>query len=213
MYVFSFVHRRSVPGVHRIPVRKERGHPGQSICPIQQHRGIGLVVARVGRVTIGRVAVPRIGRGRSRVTIWRGDRVLILTAKAVEPPLLLPRSGSRLDIVGGGVVRKCVVTVGLGRSFVATPEGKALLGAVRVVVGGRRTETLLALVVTAKKELEEDGNEEEEAIKCQLRFFFYSAVEGYSHSNNGDGEDNLVQATGESVLHARWGIGVFLPSS
>jgi len=150
---------------HRIIARNANHHPGQSIRPIQQHRGIGLVVARVGRVTIGRVAVPRGGRGRSRVTIWRGGRILILPAKAVKPPLLLPRSGSRLDILGGWMSRESVVTVSLGRSLVAAPEAAALLSSIRVVVGRRRAETLLALVVTAKKELEEDGDEEEESVK------------------------------------------------
>lgn len=203
-----------MPDAHRIPTRNARGHPGQSIRPIEQHRAIGLIVARIGGVTIGRVAVPRTGRGRSRVTIWRGGRVLILTAKAVKPPLLLPRSRSRLDVVGGGVARERVVTVSLGRSLVAAPEAAALLSSIRVVVGGRRAETLLALVVTTKKELEEDGNEEEEAVKKKLiTVLFYSAVERYSHSNNGDGKDNLVQTTGVSVLHAGWGIGVFLPRS
>jgi hypothetical protein len=79
--------------------------------------------------------------------------------------------------VRGRVCGKHVVSVNLlGGSLVATPEASAL-GAVGVSVGGRRTEALLASVVTAEKELEEDGDEEEEAISASANVLLHDEKE------------------------------------
>lgn len=69
------------------------------------------------------------------------------------------------------MVGESIVDVAIGVVLVASPEETtAAAPAVGVVVGGRRAEPLLALVVTSIEHLEQDGNEEKEAKKFWLTF-------------------------------------------
>ena len=134
-----------------------------------------LVVAGVCRVTVARSGCREMLR-------------LISATKTIEPTLFLAgrstTSGASLDIVRGRVFGEHVVSVNLlGGSLVATPEASTL-SAVGVTVGGRRTEALLASVVTAEKELEEDGDEEEEAISALAYVLLSRRKREYSHSND-----------------------------
>lgn len=76
-------------------------------------------------------------------------------------------SSVELDITGGRVAREEVVVTAIFRVCLVLPLEPAAATATRtisVTVCGRRTEALLALVVTGQEELEEDGDQEEEAI-------------------------------------------------
>lgn len=132
---------------------------------------------------------PLVVAGVCRVTVARSgcrDRLRLISAtKTIEPALFLAGRSTTsdwasLNVVRGRVCGEHVVSVNLlGGSLVATPEASTL-SAVGVTVGGRRTEALLASVVTAEKELEEDGDKEEEAISALANVRFHGENE-YTH--------------------------------
>lgn len=113
-----------------------------------------LDVASVCRVA---VAIARAVGNRGRGTVGSG---VLVTAEAV-PLLLVLRLGTHLNVVRSGVAGQGISGAGsFGVVLVAAPEGTT--ATVSVVVGGRRTEALLALVVASKQDLEENGDQEEE---------------------------------------------------
>lgn len=113
-----------------------------------------LDVASVSRVAVAiSSAICSGGSG----TVGSG---VLVPAEAV-PLLLVLRLGTHLDIVRGGVTRKGISGAGgFGVVLVAAPESTT--ATVGIVVGRRRTEALLALVVAGKQNLEENGDQEEE---------------------------------------------------
>jgi hypothetical protein len=91
---------------------------------------------------------------------------MLLLAPRAEPVLLGLLLSTQLDIGRGGVTRQSIyATTGLGVIPLAAPPLTA--GTVGVVVGGGRTEALLALVVAGQEDLEEDRDEEKEAGKSR----------------------------------------------
>lgn len=102
-----------------------------------------------------------------------------------------------------------VVTVCLGVVLVASPEP---LAATRgVTVSGRGTETLLALVVAGQEDLEQDGDQEEEAV-MDVRDVMLTVIKWGGavnlHSDDGNGEHNLLQLAGHAVAQLRGALGV-----
>lgn len=86
-----------------------------------------------------------------------------------------------------------ILAADLGAVLVAAPEGTT--ATVRVVVGRRGTEALLALVVASEQDLEEDGDQEEETASVSISHFISlgaGLMDCYSHSNDGDCEDDLL---------------------
>lgn len=105
------------------------------------------------------------------------------------------------------MTRESIGDVGIGVVLVATPEETtAAAPAVGVVVGGGRTETLLALVVTGIEHLEKDRDEEEKAANVSTPSSRPKKTGLYLHSNNGNGKDNLLQLTSHAEIQLRSGI-------
>lgn len=124
-----------------------------------------LVVARVSGATVS-------------VRRWRG--VILGARENTTSAVGFLRVGPQFNIVWRGVVGKSVVDVGIGVVLVAAPEETtAAAPAVGVVVGRRRTETLLTLVVTGIEHLEQDGNKEEKAAKRLVPYPADQTREGF----------------------------------